>query len=68
MAVKVVCDVHKGEVEKIVAKVYITDTSAQGKSGFHARYSHHADVCEECLPKLIKSFNFRQRKPRKPKT
>jgi hypothetical protein len=56
------CDICKQQCEKIVGKLFYGPSlkSAPSKS-IHSNYTHHCDVGDCCAPKLLRSFNFRQR-------
>jgi len=66
MAKTYTCDICKKECARIVMKVFLTPIGeGSNANSFHTKYSHHADVGACCKPRLLKSFNFRERKTAK---
>lgn len=64
MAVKKVCDICRKDTNKIVGKLQFIPTD-KAKARTHSNYTHHADVGECCVNRLLELFNFRERMSRK---
>lgn len=59
--ITVTCNICGKEIEKVHSKLYLAPV-LPGKSmvSFMASYSHYADVCSECVGKLIPKMIKRQ--------
>lgn len=52
-----ICNVCK-KPKEIVNKLFI----GPSKNSYHSAYTHHADLCADCTPKVLELFQFAERK------
>lgn len=56
-----ICDLCEQPVEIIAAKVYLAPFAPRTTmTSFMSAYSHHGDVCSNCMNELMEKLNKRQ--------